>query len=131
MHAPRVKHLDTLFCVLRYLKCTDGLGLFFPVHNDSVFRGFCDSDWGGCTISCRSFTGVCLKLGSPLIYWQAKKHIATSKSTTMEEYRALASITTDIMWLKYFLSDLHVEVINVVPIFYDNQTAVKIANNPV
>lgn len=34
MQAPRVKHLDALFRVLHYLKCTAGLGLYFPVDNN-------------------------------------------------------------------------------------------------
>lgn len=76
-------------------------------------------------------TGFCLKLGSALISWQAKKQSVTSQSTAEAEYRALASITTEIMWLKYLLADLHVFVIKVVPVFCDNQAAVDIANNPV
>lgn len=43
MEAPREKHV---YRVLRYLKCTAGLGLFFPASNSLKLQGFCDSDWG-------------------------------------------------------------------------------------
>lgn len=46
MQAPREKHMKTVFRVLRYLKCTTGLGLFLPSSNDLVLKGYCDSDWG-------------------------------------------------------------------------------------
>ncbi|KAL8089880.1 hypothetical protein AgCh_039367 [Apium graveolens] len=130
MQAPREKHFAALLCVLRYLKCTVGLGLFFPVQSDLVLQGFRDSDWGCCTITGRSVTCFYLKLGSSLISWQAKKQSVTSKSTKGAEYRALASITTEIMWLKYLLVDLQVPVTNAVVVYCDNQAAVEIANNP-
>lgn len=44
MQAPRDKHLDALFRVLRYLKCTAGMGLFFPANASLILKGFCDSD---------------------------------------------------------------------------------------
>lgn len=36
MKSSRTKHLATVFRVLRYLKCTVGLGLFFPAHNELI-----------------------------------------------------------------------------------------------
>lgn len=35
MQAPHEKHFPAL-CVIRYLKCTASLDLFFPAHNDLV-----------------------------------------------------------------------------------------------
>ncbi|KAL8118202.1 hypothetical protein AgCh_015925 [Apium graveolens] len=131
MHAPREKYLDALFRVLRYLKCTAGMSLFFPVDTPLQLRGFCDSDWGDCTISGRFVTGFCLLLGSSLISWQAKKQTVTSQSTAGAEYHALASITTEIMWLKYLLADLLISFTYVVEVFCDNQATIDIANNPV
>ena len=63
MQAPREKHLSSVFIVLRYLKCTAGLGLFLPAANSLRLRGYCDSDWGGCTSTDRLVTGYCLQLG--------------------------------------------------------------------
>ncbi|TYI56131.1 hypothetical protein E1A91_D11G188600v1 [Gossypium mustelinum] len=34
--------------VLRYIKGTSDLGLFFPSATSSVLKAFSDSDWAGC-----------------------------------------------------------------------------------
>lgn len=120
MHNPREKHLTAVLRVLRYLKCTVGLGLIFPVVNNLYLQGYCDSDWGGCTFTGRSVTGYCLQLGSALISWQAKKQSVTSMSSAEAEYRALATITTEIMWLKYLIADLLVDCSKPTPVFCDN-----------
>lgn len=76
-------------------------------------------------------TGYRLQLGSALVSWQAKKQSVTSQSIAETEYRALASVTTEIMWMKYLLADLLIHVTNAVSVFCDNQAAVDIANNHV
>ncbi|KAL8088815.1 hypothetical protein AgCh_038556 [Apium graveolens] len=108
-----------------------GHGFIFPIDTPLQLRGFCDSDWGGCTISGRSVTRFCLLLGSSFISCQAKKQTVTSQSTAEAEYRALAYINTEIMWLKYLLADLLISVAYAVEVFSDNQAAIDIANNPV
>ena len=105
--------------------------MFFPAKPALTLTGYCDSDWGGCTTTGRSVTGYCIFLGQALISWQAKKQTVTSISSAEAEYRALATITTEIMWLKYLLSDLQIPTTVVVPVFCDNQAAIDIATNPV
>lgn len=131
MQAPREHHLKAVLRVLRYLKCTAGLGLFFPANNALTLSGYCDSDWGGCTSTGRSVTGYCIFLGSALISWSAKKQTVTSMSSTEAEYRALATITTEFMWLKYLLSDLQLSTHGAVSVFCDNRAAIDIAMDPV
>ena len=99
--------------------------------NDLSLQGYCDSDWGGCTSTKRSVTGYCLQLGSALISWQAKKQTVVSMSSAEAEYRALATITTEIMWLKYLLADLIIDCSKATPVFCDNQATIDIASNPV
>lgn len=123
--------MSAVFRVLRYLKCTAGLGLHFPSSNDLNLRGHCDRDWGGCTVSGKSVTDFCVQLGTSLISWSAKKQTVTSMSIAETEYKALASITTEIIWLKYLLADLKVPILYHIPVFCDNQAAVDIASNPV
>lgn len=51
-------------------------------------------------------------------------------STAEAEYRALASITTELMWLKYLLVDLQVPCSGHISVFCDNQATIDIASNP-
>lgn len=50
--------------VLRYLKGTMDLGLFFPKSPDLTIRAFSDSDWAGDTTDRCSTSGYCIFMGS-------------------------------------------------------------------
>ena len=73
MNEPREPHYKAVLHVLRYLKGTVNMGLFFPVENFAALTAFCDVDWGNCLFSGRSLTGFCVFFGHSLISWKTKK----------------------------------------------------------
>lgn len=93
--------------------------------------GFCDSDWGGCTLTRQSLTGYCLNLGGTLIAWKCNKQKVVSRSSAEAEFQSLSNTTCEIVWLVSFLTELHIEHLTRVPLFCDNQLALYIASNPV
>ncbi|KAK4394253.1 Retrovirus-related Pol polyprotein from transposon RE2 [Sesamum angolense] len=60
---PRVPHWDVAIYLLRYLKGTPDLGLFFPANTSLQLCAYSDSDWASCPDSRRSLTGYCIFLG--------------------------------------------------------------------
>ncbi|GJV27896.1 ribonuclease H-like domain-containing protein [Tanacetum coccineum] len=54
-----------------------------------------------------------------------------SKSSTKAEYRALASVTIEVIWILKILKDLNIENILPVTLYCDSNSAIKIAANPV
>ncbi|GKA13093.1 hypothetical protein Tco_0692639 [Tanacetum coccineum] len=60
-----------------------------------------------------------------------KKHKTLSKSSTEAEYRALASVTSEVILILKILKDLHVENLLPVLLHCDSNSAIKIAANPV
>lgn len=52
-------------------------------------------------------------------------------STVEAEYGALATITTELIWLKYLLTNLRIPVPDAISVFCNNQAAIDIATNPV
>ncbi|GJW05123.1 retrovirus-related pol polyprotein from transposon TNT 1-94 [Tanacetum coccineum] len=79
----------------------------------------------------RSVTGYCIFLGLCLLSWQSKKKNVVSRSFTEAEYRAVADTTYELTWLKYLLKDLGVHISSLIPIFYDNASAITLVSNPV
>lgn len=131
MHQPRKPHLDAAIHVLRYLKGTPDQGLMFPTQGSLKLTGYCDSDWAGCITTRRSVTGYCIFLGDSLVSWKAKKQTTVSRSFAKAEYRAMASITCELTWLRYLLQDLQVTHADLTTLHCDNQAAIHIALNPV
>ncbi|GJS63466.1 ribonuclease H-like domain-containing protein [Tanacetum coccineum] len=121
MHSLLKSHLKTAFKILRYLKGCRGLGIHFVKTS-----GMSDADWAKCVITRKS--GYCIFLNNSLISWKSKKQNTLSKSSTEAEYRALASVTSEVIWI---LKDLKIENLLPVNLHCDSNSAIKIAANPV
>ena len=65
-----------------------------------------------------------------IISQKYKKQAAVSRSSAEAEYKALASVTSELMWISQLLNDLHVKILNPTTVFCDNQAAIAIASNP-
>ncbi|GJV71146.1 ribonuclease H-like domain-containing protein [Tanacetum coccineum] len=60
-----------------------------------------------------------------------KKQNTLCKSSTEAKYRALASVTSEVIWILKILKDLKCEKLLPVSLYRDGNTAIKIAANPV
>ena len=79
----------------------------------------------------RSTTGYCFLLGDSLISWRSKKQTVVVRSSTEAEYRSLAGITIELIWLRWLLQDLGVNCSTTTKLHYDNRSAIQIAYNDV
>jgi len=131
MQAPKAAHLEAATRVLRYLKGSAGRGLLLSSHCDFQLYAYCDSDWGACPITRRSLTGYFVTIGSSPISWKTKKQTTVSRSSAEAEYRAMATVTSELIWLKSLLGSLGVFLKDPIPLYCDNQAALHIARNPV
>ncbi|PKU69741.1 Retrovirus-related Pol polyprotein from transposon TNT 1-94 [Dendrobium catenatum] len=130
MHDPSPQHQYLLKRQIRYLKGTLAYGL--PItRNNLVLQSFSDADWAGDPISRKSTSGYCSFLGTTLISWTVKKQHTVARSSTESEYRSLAALTADIIWLKWILADFGIPSEQPTDLFCDNTSAIALANNPV
>ncbi|XP_060184572.1 uncharacterized mitochondrial protein AtMg00810-like [Lycium barbarum] len=63
MQHPFVPHMRAAIHLLRYLRGTSGLGLFFNNSADLSLKVYCGSDWASCPDSKRSITCFCVLFG--------------------------------------------------------------------
>ncbi|GKB01223.1 ribonuclease H-like domain-containing protein, partial [Tanacetum coccineum] len=125
MHSPLTSHLKITFKILRYLKS-------YPAKTYGMFlTAFSDADWAKCIVTRKSVTGYCVFLNNSLVSWKSKKQNTLSKSSTEAEYRALASVTSEVIWILIFLKDQQIESLLPVSLHCDSNSAIKIAGNPV
>ena len=130
MSTPTQNHLQAAKRILRYLQGTLHFGIAFTSGPISLST-YCYFDWAGDPMDRRSLTGMVLFFGNSPISWFAKKQGTVSRSSTEAEYRALASTTVELYWIRMLLCDLGLFLPHP-PLFWcDNVNALAIATNPV
>ncbi|OMO75305.1 Integrase, catalytic core [Corchorus capsularis] len=129
--APRQEHMDAALRVLRYLKKAPGQGILLSAEGDLFLTAYCDADWGGCLTTRRSCTGYFITLGGSPISWRTKRQQVVSKSSAEAEYRAMAVTVSELLWLRWLLTDLQSPQTEPTPLFCDNQAALHITAKPV
>jgi len=72
--------------ILKYLKGTTEVGLWYPSEVTLNLVGYSDSDFAGCKLDRKSTSGTCHLLGSSLISWHSKKQACVALSTAEVEY---------------------------------------------
>jgi hypothetical protein len=131
MHAPRISHLDAVYHILRYVKTSPGLGLFYSAGHQSGLSCFTDADYAGSQTDRRSTTGLSTFYGNHLISWKSKKQAVVSRSSAEAEYRAMAQGTCEILWLRSICNELGFMETDSSQLFCDNKSAIILASNSV
>ncbi|XP_022866060.1 uncharacterized protein LOC111385863 [Olea europaea var. sylvestris] len=98
LHSPTVFHCKSAKTVLRYLKGTLDLGLYF-CKGSLKLHANCDFDWAGDLRDRRSITRYRVFLHPYLISWCEKKQGVVFCSSTESEHRALAMVAAELYWL--------------------------------
>ena len=128
--APKECHMVAVKRIFRYLVHTPNYGLWYPKGSSFSLCGYTDSDWAGDKDDRKSTSGACQFLGRSLVCWSSKKQNCISLSTAEAEYVAAASGCTQLLWMRQTLKDYGV-ICDKVPLLCDNESAIKIAYNPV
>ncbi|WVZ58339.1 LOW QUALITY PROTEIN: hypothetical protein U9M48_008618, partial [Paspalum notatum var. saurae] len=120
--SPNEAHLTAVKRILRYLKHTPNIGLWYPKAAQFELIGYSDSDYEGCKIDRKSTSESCQFLGRSFVSWSSKKQNSVSLLTTEAEYIAAASCCAQLLWIKQTLLDYGI-TFNKVPLMCDNESA--------
>jgi hypothetical protein len=128
--APKECHFVAVKRILRYLIHTPTLGLWYPKGSTFDLVGYSDSDWASDKVDRKLTSGACQFIGRSLVSWSSKKQNSIFLSTAEAEYISAASCCTQLLWMKQTLKDYGVSL-GTVLLLCNNESAIKIANNPV
>ncbi|KAK8926585.1 hypothetical protein KSP39_PZI019006 [Platanthera zijinensis] len=131
MAEPRKSHLVAAKNILKYVKATSDMGLLYRRDASFSLLGYTDADYGGDSDDRRSTSGYVFTCGSAGISWCSKKQDSVSVSTTEAEYKASALAAREAIWLRRLVDDVHEEVQGPTLLRGDNESALKLVNNPV
>jgi len=65
------------------------------------------------------------------VSWKTKKQLTISRSSTEAEYRAMATVTSELIWLKSLLASFGLFHKHSMRLYCDSQAALHIAQNPI
>jgi hypothetical protein len=128
--SPKECHLMAIKRIFRYLVHTQNLGLWYPKGSNFTLLGYSDSDYAGCMVERKSTSGSCQFLGRSLVSWSSKKQNSIALSTTEAEYVAVGACYAQLLWMKQTLRDFG-SVQSKIPHLCDNESAIKLVDNPV
>jgi hypothetical protein len=115
---------------MRYLVYTPKFGLWYPKGSTFDLIGYLDADWIGCKIDRKSTSGTCQFLGRSLVSWASKKQNLVALSTAEAEYIVAGHCCAQLLWMRQTLRDYDYKL-SKVPLLCDNESAIRMADNPV
>nr|ABF96984.1 retrotransposon protein, putative, Ty1-copia subclass [Oryza sativa Japonica Group] len=130
--APKECHLVAVKRILRYLKHSSTISLWYPKGAKFKLVGYSDSDYAGYKVDRKSTSGSCQMLGRSLVSWSSKKQNSVALSTAEAEYISAGSCCAQLLWMKQILLDYGISFTETqTPLLCNNDSTIKIANNPV
>ena len=90
-------HLKATKRILKYLKHTQNVGLWYPKGAKFELIGYSDSDYAGCKVERKSTSGTCQLLRRSLVSWSSKKQNSVALLTAEAEYILVGSCCAQLL----------------------------------
>ena len=126
--SPMKSHYQTALHILKYVKSTIHVGLWYPRGGDLTLRGFCDADYAGCTVTRKSTSGTLTFFGDCLVSWFSKKQPSVAQSSTEAEYISAGCLCAQLLWMQQQLRDYGL-IQKETNMFVDNKSAIALTEN--
>ncbi len=127
---PKESHLTAVKRILRYLKNTQNLGIWYDRNSPYELHAYTDADFAGCLVDRKSTSESCCFLGTSIITWGSKKQNSIALSTAEAEYIASGSCCAQILWIRQQLRDYQISCSSTI-LRCDNTSAIEITKNPI
>ncbi|CAM8904964.1 unnamed protein product [Rhodiola kirilowii] len=131
LQEPRKPHLEAAKKILKYVISTIDFCLFYKRRDNFHLQGYTDADFDGDLDERKSTSGYVFMCNDTSVSWGSKKQDAIALSTTEAEYKAATLAAQKCVWLRRLIDDLHHQIQKAIDLFGDNQSAIKLAHNPI
>ena len=125
-------HCTAVKRILKYLRGTTDFALCYssvPTGNQ-VLVAYTDADYAGDLNDRKSRSGSLLFLKNGRVLWLSRKQPCTATSTTESEYVAASLTSKEVVWARRLLHDLGFPQSKPTSLFSDNQSAIRLVQNP-
>eukprot|EP00253_Pinus_taeda_P004478 PITA_04478 len=88
-------------------------------------------DWVGSSVNRKSTFGYCFNIGSGMTSWCNRKQKSVALSSAEAKYMAASTASCESIWLRKLLVNLFRRRMEAIRIMCDNQSCIKLSENPV
>ena len=120
MHQSSQLHWTSTKRVFRYLKGTITHGISLTPSVNPYLSGYSDEDWGTNPDNIHSTSAYLIVFRNCPISWSIRKQHLVARSCTEAKYRALASATSERIWIRTLLHALGIKTSKRPSIYCDN-----------
>ena len=103
---PGESHWAAVKTILKYLKRTKEMFLFYGGEEELVVRVYADASFQTDIDDCRSQSGFVYVMNGGAVNWMSSKQDTVADSTTEAEYIAACEAAKEGVWIQNFLDDL-------------------------
>lgn len=128
MESPTQNDWTMVKRIFKYLRGTSTYGILYKIDG-STLQVYSDADFGGCSKTRRSTTGVISIISGGAVSWTSQLQRSVALSTTEAEFVASSEGTKELIWLQRLLSELGHRV-EKPTLFIDSASALKLTKNP-
>jgi len=124
--APTINHWQAMKHVVRYLICTRTYGIHFKKNSTKPnIEAWSDADWGRDLDNRRSRSGVLITVNKFPISWSSRLQKSVALSTAEAEFSALSDCIREVVWLRRFFKEVHIQQSGPTQILQDNLGAIS------
>jgi hypothetical protein len=125
------QHWNACLHLLKYLKGTRSAYIEYRNEGSITPTGYSDADWAQNKGDRKSVTGFMFNMAGAPVTWSSKGQSTIALSSTEAEYVALTATAREALWLRSVLTELGQRPPSATTIYEDNESAMKLVNNPV
>jgi len=122
---PKESHLYAVKIISKYLQGTQDFGVWYPRDENLTLHAYTYVDWAGSVYDRKRTSCGAFYMGSRLVSWFSKKQSSIALFTAEDEYVAIASCYTQLLWMMQILQDIQITCTPPISIQCDNTTAIS------